>query len=79
MANSKYYIFLTHVSEGPNSNVLLEAQVPVVDTEQCEKSYRRVKNAVIDERVLCAGYAQGGKDACQVYPVPLRSNTVEHF
>ncbi|XP_076174782.1 venom serine protease Bi-VSP [Ptiloglossa arizonensis] len=52
-------------SRGPASADLLEAQVPVVSNDDCKKAYSRFKNAVIDQRVLCAGYAQGGKDACQ--------------
>lgn len=62
--------------EGSSSAALLEAQVPVVETNTCREQYQRVRNAVVDDRVLCAGYAQGGKDACQVsYTRVLRITT----
>ncbi|KAJ8672486.1 hypothetical protein QAD02_003745 [Eretmocerus hayati] len=61
---------------GPPSNILLEAQIPVVGTEKCRASYSRVKNVLVDDRNLCAGLDGGGKDSCQgdsggplMYPV----------
>ncbi|KAK7793675.1 hypothetical protein R5R35_013155 [Gryllus longicercus] len=50
---------------GPSSSELLELQIPVVTQEKCKTAFERFKTAVIDERVLCAGYEKGGKDACQ--------------
>lgn len=52
-------------TKGPSSEKLLEAQLPVVSNEDCQRAYSRFRNAIIDDRVLCAGYPQGGKDACQ--------------
>lgn len=52
-------------SQGPGSPTLMEVQVPVVTNAACKDAYARFKNAVIDDRVLCAGYTRGGKDACQ--------------
>ncbi|XP_043252767.1 venom serine protease Bi-VSP-like isoform X2 [Colletes gigas] len=52
-------------TRGPASADLLEVQVPVVSPDNCKQAYSRFASAVIDDRVLCAGYAQGGKDACQ--------------
>ncbi|XP_031845107.1 venom serine protease Bi-VSP [Nomia melanderi] len=49
----------------PKSDDLMEVQLPVVNNEDCKKAYTKFRNAVIDDRVLCAGYIQGGKDACQ--------------
>ncbi|XP_050433643.1 venom protease-like isoform X2 [Adelges cooleyi] len=49
---------------GPSSTALMEVQVPVVDNSECKRSFAN-KRTVIDERVLCAGYLTGGKDACQ--------------
>lgn len=54
------------------SNVLQVTQVPVVSNEQCEKTYQSLsefeespKFDIFDAKhVLCAGYAAGGKDAC---------------
>ncbi|XP_015174244.1 PREDICTED: venom protease-like [Polistes dominula] len=50
---------------GPASSKLLESQVPVVRQEKCKNAFKSFTNAVIDDRIICAGYAQGGKDACQ--------------
>lgn len=36
--------------------------VPVMKLDECQKSYR----FYITPRMLCAGYATGGKDACNV-------------
>lgn len=44
-----------------------EVQLPVVSTAECEFNYRLYfPNQVFDNRVLCAGFSQGGKDSCQV-------------
>ncbi|XP_045481554.1 venom protease-like [Harmonia axyridis] len=49
---------------GPSSTTLLEVAVPVVTTDECRRAYSK-QNSVIDERVLCAGFARGGKDSCK--------------
>lgn len=47
-------------------------QLPVVSTAECEFNYRLYfPNQVFDNRVLCAGYPQGGKDSCQVRSITL--------
>lgn len=43
----------------------MEVQVPVWDNEECKQPYVNHTN-VIDDRVLCAGLAMGGKDSCKV-------------
>ncbi|XP_011306722.1 venom protease-like [Fopius arisanus] len=50
---------------GPSASHLQQLQMPVVDTETCKTAFTRFKSTVIDERVLCAGYRRGGKDACK--------------
>ncbi|XP_050544574.1 venom protease-like [Daktulosphaira vitifoliae] len=49
---------------GPSSTMLMEAPVPVLDNAECRRIYNST-NAVIDERILCAGYKTGGVDTCQ--------------
>ena len=51
--------------KAPSSDDLLEIQVPVVSNEACQQSFSNFKSAVIDHRVLCAGYTRGGKDSCE--------------
>lgn len=36
--------------------------VPVLDDQQCENAYP----GMITRRMMCAGYMQGGRDACNV-------------
>lgn len=36
--------------------------VPVVDDETCERAYP----GMISRRMMCAGYMDGGRDACNV-------------
>ena len=44
-------------------NTLQKANVPLVTTEECQTRYRGHK---ITNKMLCAGYREGGKDACKV-------------
>ncbi|XP_015120161.1 venom protease [Diachasma alloeum] len=50
---------------GPSASHLQQLQIPVVSTESCKSAFSRFKTTVIDDRVICAGFAKGGKDACK--------------
>ncbi|XP_069687959.1 venom protease-like [Periplaneta americana] len=50
---------------GPSSSHLLQLQLPVVSENECKNAFKTFKTAHIDNRVLCAGFMKGGKDACQ--------------
>lgn len=54
---------------GVDSQVLLEARLPIVDTAQCNDAYKGVASRSYPKGItndfLCAGYKEGGKDACQ--------------
>lgn len=58
--------------EGGLSKILRETQVPVQNNSKCRKAYDE-NVVIIDNRIFCAGYDQGGKDACQVLYYFLRS------
>lgn len=45
---------------GYASSSLMEVTVPIVDNATCNSSY-----GIIGDNMLCAGYAEGGKDSCQ--------------
>jgi len=49
----------------PPTTALMEVQVPMTRTAECKQAYSK-QTAVIDDRVLCAGYPEGGKDSCRV-------------
>lgn len=52
------------IYQGPQSNTLRDAQVPIVSLKTCAKNYQKYfPNQLFDDRVLCAGY--GGHDSCQ--------------
>uniref|UniRef100_A0A1I8NNC3 Peptidase S1 domain-containing protein n=1 Tax=Stomoxys calcitrans TaxID=35570 RepID=A0A1I8NNC3_STOCA len=46
---------------GPSSPHLEEVEVPIVNNEQCTQHHGQGE---ITERMICAGYASGGKDSC---------------
>nr|QGW08835.1 trypsine [Sitobion avenae] len=48
----------------PPTTTLMEVQVPMSRIAECKQAYSKQK-AVIDDRVLCAGYPEGGKDSCR--------------
>jgi secreted trypsin-like serine protease len=64
----------TTTEGGSTSAQLLEVTVPLVSNGQCDLSY-----GIITDNMLCAGYAEGGKDSCQgdsggPLVVPTRDN-----
>ncbi|KAG5895997.1 hypothetical protein JTB14_007565 [Gonioctena quinquepunctata] len=48
---------------GPSSSTLQVAEIPVVGQENCKRAFG--KQTVIDDRIICAGWINGNKDACQ--------------
>lgn len=46
--------------------------VPIVPNDQCTMNYATLRNGpnpidvTIESNVICAGHAEGGRDACQV-------------
>jgi plasminogen len=52
----------TTQSGGSLPDVLKWVDLPIVDDETCARNY---PDETILESMLCAGYAEGGKDSCQ--------------
>lgn len=62
----------------PNSDQLRVVQVPLVSEEECRKLYG--SSADITDRMFCAGFPEGGKDACQVKKIfTFEFSDVEHI
>lgn len=59
----------TREINGTDSTLLQHIQLPVIDNEQCKEKYRIIgklkANSQFDDHVLCAGFTEGAKDACQ--------------
>eukprot|EP00795_Rhopilema_esculentum_P012904 gene12904-3657_t len=51
------------VEHGRASDLLMEAEVPIINTEIC--SHRDVYGSKITNNMICAGFPQGGIDTCQ--------------
>ncbi|MBZ3878231.1 Coagulation factor XI [Sciurus carolinensis] len=67
MAESGYDIALLKLETTMNytdkiQNTLQKARVPLVSNEECQTRYRGHK---ITNKMICAGYKEGGKDACK--------------
>ena len=46
---------------------LHRVQVPLMSGKECEKRFREAGYKLeIDKTIICAGWPEGGKDACQV-------------
>lgn len=44
-------------------DVLQKVNVPLISNEECQSRYQRYQ---INNKMVCAGYKEGGKDACKV-------------
>lgn len=56
-------VFFSKFQQGGNASpVLMRVSLPIVDRTMCRKRYRRDR---VTDRMICAGYTQGGKDSCQ--------------
>ncbi|KAI0238000.1 hypothetical protein L0F63_007010, partial [Massospora cicadina] len=49
----------------PISSKLLEVHLPQYDINTCVKDYRKSGDSIFPDHQLCAGFPEGGKDACQ--------------
>lgn len=68
----------THISSGQQAVVLQEARVPIISNEVCNSP--DFYGNQIKPKMFCAGYPEGGIDACQVRDTagqPSRPNIIE--
>ena len=61
------FIYLNAAFQGQASDQLQEVDVPIQDIEKCKRNYASKVSYEIDNKgsMVCAGYDEGGKDACQ--------------
>ncbi|XP_009206295.2 coagulation factor XI isoform X2 [Papio anubis] len=60
-------------------NTLQKAKIPLVTNEECQRRYR---GHTITHKMICAGYREGGKDACKGDsggPLSCKHNEVWHL
>lgn len=48
---------------GSTSSHLMKVSLPIVARSECQNAYKNYNT--ITNRMICAGYTQGGKDSCQ--------------
>lgn len=48
---------------GSASTHLMKVSIPIVSRSQCQAAYKNYNT--ITDRMICAGYTEGGKDSCQ--------------
>ena len=54
-------------SDGGTPSVLQEVQVPIMENAVCQEMFRTAGHSkLILDSFLCAGYASGQKDSCEV-------------
>ena len=56
-----------NTSDGPESAILQKVEIPIITNEECEQWFCDAGfNGQLPSIMMCAGYKEGGKDACQV-------------
>ena len=61
----KHDIFVVSDDDDSEASVLQKVDLPIIDINVCQHSYRNENKRVNPSIHLCAGYVQGGKDTCQ--------------
>ncbi|NWR38666.1 OVCH2 protein, partial [Tachuris rubrigastra] len=45
--------------------VLYEVDLPILNKEECSRALLTLKKSIQGDTIMCAGFPDGGKDACQ--------------
>lgn len=64
-------MFYSSADRLPNPRILQKLAVPIIDTPKCNLLYSKDTESdfqpkTIKDDMLCAGFAEGKKDACKV-------------
>lgn len=54
------------ISDGILPQVLHEVNLPILNSEECSRALSTLKKSIHGDTIMCAGFPDGGKDACQV-------------
>lgn len=54
------------VPDGVLPQVLYEVNLPILNSRECSTALSTLKKPIQGDTILCAGFPDGGKDACQV-------------
>lgn len=58
--------FVFVVSDGVLPQVLYEVNLPILNSMECSRALSTLRKPIQGDTILCAGFPDGGKDACQV-------------
>lgn len=64
MLFNEYFLFCAKKENGLDSGTLQQVEVPVLSNRNCRAT--GYGESRIMDNMLCAGYAEGGRDSCQV-------------
>lgn len=54
-------------AHGETSNILQKVDLPLINNDECTAWYKsKGKSVVVSSKQFCAGFENGGKDACRV-------------
>lgn len=63
-------------SDGILPGVLYEVELPILDQTECSRALSTLKKPVRGDTLMCAGFPDGGKDACQVGKMNISENEI---
>jgi len=54
------------ISDGVLPQVLYEVNLPILNSKECSRALSTLNKPIQGDTIICAGFPDGGKDACQV-------------
>ncbi|OXB70110.1 UNVERIFIED_CONTAM: hypothetical protein H355_014773 [Colinus virginianus] len=73
-----YSHFCLFASDGVLPQVLYEVNLPILNSKECSRALSTLKKPIQGDTILCAGFPDGGKDACQwIYYYSTKDDSVD--
>lgn len=60
------FFFTFSFSDGNLPQVLHEVNLPILNYKECSRILLTLRKPIQGDTLMCAGFPDGGKDACQV-------------